>query len=349
VKEILEEVERVNEEEDEMYGDGDLPEVDIGKRIDSETLQKTIDEINQKLRNLPEDPELKAAVEKMEKNYLPRQRKYEEQARQLAGRNSYAMADEDATSMRMKEDRGAEKPWAKPAYNVQLGTENQFVVGFSLHQRAGDTSCLIPHLDGLQHHVGRLPKNIIADAGYGSEENYAYLADHHLGNFVKYNTFHREQIKHRKPELIRKKMFRTESFPYDDVNDEFICPANQRLTYRYTYTYTTDNGYQTERRVYEYEHCHDCPLKPECTRAKHNRQLHVSFRLREFRAQARSNLLSDAGKALRCERVTEVETVFGQIKHNQHFRRFMLRGLEKTKIEWGLLCLAHNVKKLAVQ
>jgi transposase len=349
VQEILDEVERVNAEEDELYGDDDLPEVDIGKRIDSETLKKKIDEINQKLRTLPEDPELKAAVKKMEKNYLPRQRKYEEQERKLAGRNSYAMADEEATSMRMKEDRGAEKPWAKPAYNVQLGTENQFVVGFSLHQRAGDTSCLIPHLEGLEQHLGRLPRNIVADAGYGSEENYVYLDDHQLGNFVKYNTFHREQIRHRKPELIRKKMFRSESFPYDEKNDEFTCPAGQRLTYRYTRTYKSANGYQSDRRMYECDHCQTCPLKSECTRAKGNRRIQMSFRLRQFRAQARSNLLSEQGKALRCERVTEVETVFGQIKHNQHFRRFMLRGLEKTTIEWGLLCLAHNIKKLAVQ
>jgi len=348
VKDILEEVERVNAEEDELYGDGDLPEVDIGKRIDSETLKKKIDEINQKLRNLPEEPELKAAVEKMEQNYLPRQRKYEEQERKLAERNSYAMADEEATSMRMKEDRGAEKPWAKPAYNVQIGTENQFVVGFSLHQRAGDTSCLIPHLEGVKQHLGRLPKKIIADAGYGSEENYVYLDDHQLGNFVKYNTFHREQIQHRKPELIRKKMFRSESFPYDEQKDEFTCPADHRLTYRYTRTYKSDNGFQSQRRMYECDHCQTCLLKVECTQAKGNRRIQMSFRLRQFRAQARSNLLSEQGKALRCKRVTEVETVFGQIKHNQRFRRFMLRGLEKTTIEWGLLCLAHNIKKLAV-
>jgi len=349
VKEILEEVDRINAEEDERYGDQDLPEVDIGKRIDSETLKETIDKLNERLRNLPAEDELKSAVEKMEQNYWPRQRKYEEQERKLAGRNSYAMVDEDATSMRMKEDRGAEKPWAKPAYNVQLGTENQFVVGFSLHQRAGDTSCLIPHLNGLQQSLGRLPRNIVADAGYGSEENYAYLADHHLGNFVKYNTFHREQIKHRKPELIRQKRFRSESLPYDAAQDEFICPAEQRLTDRFTRSYTTENGYQSDRRVYECDHCQTCDLKSECTKAKGNRRLYMSFRLRQFRAQARSNLLSEAGKALRCERVTEVETVFGQIKHNQRFRRFMLRGLEKTRIEWGLLCLAHNMKKLAVQ
>jgi transposase len=81
------------------------------------------------------------------------------------------------------------------------------------------------------------------------KENYAYLESHQLGNFVKYNTFHREQIKHRKPELIRKKMFRSESFPYDEAQDEFICPAKQRLSYRFTRTHTSANGYQSERRV----------------------------------------------------------------------------------------------------
>jgi transposase/ribosomal protein S15P/S13E len=347
VQDLLEEIEQANEAENETYGDRDLDELGEGKVIDSERLQKKIDELNERLKQKPKDKQLKQAVKKMETNYLPRQQKYEEQERKLAGRNSYARSDEEATSMRMKEDRGAEKPWAKPAYNVQLGTENQFVVGFSLHQRPGDTSCLIPHLEGVRQHLGRLPKNISADAGYGSEENYAYLETHQLGNYVKYNTFHREQIHHKKPELIRKKRFRSESFPYDASQDTFICPANQRLTYRYTTRYTSDNGYQTERRIYECDQCATCPLKPECTQAKGNRQIRTSFRLRDFRAQARDNLLSEQGRALRVRRATDVETVFGQIKHNQNFRRFMLTGLKKTTTEWGLLCLAHNMKKLA--
>ena len=75
----------------------------------------------------------------------------------------------------MKEDRGAEKPWPKPAYNVQLGTEGQFIIGFSVHQRVGDTSCLIPHLEQVQKNTaGRFPQRIVADAAYGSEENYGH-------------------------------------------------------------------------------------------------------------------------------------------------------------------------------
>jgi len=347
VKDLLEEIERVNQEENETYGDRDLDELGEGQVIDSERLQKKIDELNERLKQKPKDKQLQQAIKKMESNYLPRQQKYEEQQRKLAGRNSYARSDEEATSMRMKEDRGAEKPWAKPAYNVQMGTENQFVIGFSLHQRPGDTSCLIPHLEEVRKYLGCLPKNVSADAGYGSEENYAYLETHQLGNYVKYNTFHREQIHHKKPELIRRKRFRSESFPYDESQDVFICPADQRLTYHYTTHFTTENGYPTERRVYQCDQCATCPLKPECTQAKGNRQIRSSFRLRDFRAQARDNLLSEQGRTLRVRRATDVETVFGQIKHNQQFRRFMLRGLKKTTTEWGLLCLAHNMKKLA--
>jgi transposase len=365
VKELLEEIEAVNEAENEAYGDKDLEELGGGGEIDAQKLERKIAELNQRLKEKPTDKKLAKAIKTIEQDYLPRQKRYEEQERKLAGRNSYSKTDEDATFFRMKEDRGAEKPLPRPAYNVQNGTEGQFVVGFSLHQRAGDTTCLIPHLEEvkanlsaiarrkpeiLPHQEGQprcLPRNISADAGYGSEENYVYLEAHRLGNYVKYNTFHTEQQKHRKPALIRKALFRSENFPYDAERDEFICPASQRLTYQATRRQRTENGYRTTIRMYEAPACNSCPLKSECTRAKGNRRLYVSFRLRRYREQAKQNLLSEQGKLLRILRNVEVESVFGHIKHNMHFRRFHLRGLEKVKTEWGLVCIAHNMRKLA--
>ena len=80
-------------------------------------------------------------MKKLEKVCLPRLEKFEQQEKTLAGRNSYAKTDEDASCMRMKEDWGVEKLWPKPAYNIQIGTEGQFIVGYSVHQRVGDTSC----------------------------------------------------------------------------------------------------------------------------------------------------------------------------------------------------------------
>ena len=70
-------------------------------------------------------------MKKLEKDYLPRLEKYEQQEKTFAGRNSYAKTDEDASCIRLKEDWEAEKLKTKPAYNIQIGTEGQFIVGYS--------------------------------------------------------------------------------------------------------------------------------------------------------------------------------------------------------------------------
>lgn len=342
IKILLKEIEQANEEENEAYGDKDLEELGGGE-INSEALKKKIDELNQRLKEQPEDKKLAKAVRTLEKDYLPREEKYEEQENKLNGRNSYSKTDEEATFMRMKEDgRGKARP--KPGYNVQIGTEDQFVVGFSIHQRPGDSGCLIPHLKGLKEILGRLPQRVVADAGYGSEENYAFLEQEELENYVKYNLFYQEQKR-----SWSKQIYRVENWPYDPDKDKFTCPQQKKLTYQKTVQRITDNGYLTNRRIYECFDCSECSVKSQCTRATGNRRVQVSPTLKRYREQARSNLLSEQGKKLRSRRGIDVETVFGRIKQNWGFRRFMLRGLEKVKTEWGLLCIAHNITKLATQ
>jgi transposase len=353
IGELLEEIERVNDEEQAEYGEEDLEERGGNSGpIDSGELRKRIEELNRRLRERDQPKKAtsreRQALKKLEKDCLPRLERYEQQTEALKGRSSYSKTDPDASSMRMKEDRGAEKPWPRPAYNAQLGTEGQFVVGFSMHNRAGDPACLIPHLEQVRRNTGgRSPKAVVADAAYGSEENYAYVDQHGMGNYLKYNTFYQDTHHYRKADTIRKHQFRAEHFGYDAQTDQFICPANQHLQFQYTSRYTTDNGYVTDRRIYECFECAACPLKPQCTRAKGNRKIRISFRLLDYRKQARENLTSELGRQLRAARSTEVETVFGHIKHNMGFRRFHLRGLEKVKAEWGLVCIAHNMQKLA--
>jgi len=110
---------------------------------------------------------------------------------------------------------------------------------------------------------------------------------------------------------------------------------------------TSDNGYETPRRNYECLDGQDCPLKPHCTQAQGNRKIRISFRLLEYRRQARANLTSEEGQRLRAARSTDMETGFGHLKHNMGFRRFHLWGLQKVKTEWGILSIAHNMQKLA--
>ncbi len=349
----MKQIEQANEEEQAEYGDEDLEERGGNGtgEVESERLKQRIEELNRRLRerNQPkkETQTARQALKKLEKDCLPRLVRYEQQSEILAERNSYSKTDPDASCMRMKEDRGAKKPWPKPAYNVQAGTEGQYIVGFSVHDRAGDTNCLIPHLEGVRKGLKRLPDKIVSDAGYGSEENYAYLEQHEAGNYLKYNTFYQDTHLYRNPEILRKRQFRAENFGYDPEADQFICPDNKRLHYRQTSLSKTEYDYEIERRTYECLECEDCPLKPECSQAKGNRKIQISLRLLKYRRQARENLTSEEGKRLRSARSTEVETVFGHLKHNLGFRRFHLRGLEKVNTEMGILCIAHNMQKMA--
>lgn len=95
---------------------------------------------------------------------------------QIAGsRNSYSKTDHKATFMRVKEDP-MRNGQTKPAYNLQIITNSQYVLGYDLMQNPTDTRTLIPFLKLLaQNEV--LGREIVADDGYGSERNYKYIED----------------------------------------------------------------------------------------------------------------------------------------------------------------------------
>lgn len=350
VRDLLRQIEETNVQEQAEYGDADLEELgeQAEEDVNAERLKRKIGELNERLRQQAQVPRAsRSALRKLEKECLPRLIKYEQQKQTLAGRNSYASSDPDATCMLMKEDRGARQPWPKPAYNVQTGTEGQYIVGYSVHGRTGDTSCFIPHLEQLLRGLKRLPRKIVADAGYGSEENYAYLEQQGAENYVKYNTFYQDTRRRRATAVPPRNKFRAENFGYDAEHDEFICPADKRLHFIGTGPYVSENGYRTERRHYQCHDCQDCPLKKLCTQAEGNRQVWISLKLMAYRRQARENLTSPEGAVLRAKRAVDVETVFGHLKQNMGIRRFMLRGLDKVKTEWGLASIAHNMMKLA--
>lgn len=343
-EELLQGIDKINEEENEAYGDNDLEELGSDKEIDSQAIREAADRINEKLKKNPNDKELKKAKTLIEKDYLPRMEKYEKQEEILNGRRSYSKTDTEATFMRMKEDH-MKNGQLKPGYNVQIGTENQFILGYSVHQRPGDTSCFKEHMEQAKKILGELPKNVIADAGYGSEENYEYLQKEDLNNYVKYNTFHKEASKKWKNDLSK-----VQNWGYDEQKDEYVCGYGKRLVFAYEKKQKSENGHSSGIRVYRGTECKDCPYRPYCVKSdkpEHNRQIYINRRLDELKAEARANLTSETGLVLRSQRAIEPETVFGDIKGNSGIRRFLLRGLKKVDIEWGLISIAHNMRKMA--
>ncbi|MGG4106267.1 transposase [Paenibacillus lautus] len=93
------------------------------------------------------------------------------------------------------------------------------------------------------------------------------------------------------------------------------------------------------------ESCEGCPLKKTCAKAQGDREITVSLKYLRYKQQAREKLRSEEGHALSVQRMAEPESVFGQIKNNRGFRRFLLRGLHKVSLEVGWLSLAHNLSR----
>lgn len=337
VKKLLLHIEELQKAEDEEYGSHDLEEYE-GK-LTAEELDKAVAEINQKISKSAKSKETTSIVTKLKKE-LPKLKKYNEQKEMLGGRNSCSKTDKDATFFKMKEDHYGMSQ-LKPGYNVQLATENQFILGYGVYQKAADTSVFIPFMERLKTQIKRLPKNVIADAGYGSEENYEYINRHNIGNYIKYNNFDYEKKK-----AYRDSIFISDRFVYDSENDQYKCPVGQILEFAYIKNTKTDNGYDSSRIVYRSRSCKGCRYKNKCCKGD-NRTIEVSPKLNEYKNTVRQNLESESGKKLRTQRSVDVESVFGQIKHNNQFRRFYTRGVKNVTTEWGLISIAHNIKKMA--
>ncbi|MBM6998516.1 IS1182 family transposase [Paenibacillus sp. DXFW5] len=340
VRTLFATIEETERKEEQEQPNQDLAELGEASSLTSEKLEKAVQQLEEKLKQVPKNKSLKKAVRTLKTDLLPRLQKYEQQLGILGERNSYSKTDTDATFMRMKEDH-MRNGQLKPGYNVQIGTENQFIVGYSLHQRPTDTRTLKPHLEKVKTQLGRIPGTVIADAGYGSEENYAYLEGEAVRAIVKYNTYHKEKTK-----AWKKDISKLDNWQYDEAKDTWICPAGQRLTFIRESKEKNESGYETRKRHYRSTSCAECPLKASCTKASGDREIQVSMHYLRYKKLAREQLTSEEGYALSVQRMHEPESVFGQVKNNRGFRRFLLRGLLKVNLEVGWLSLAHNLLKV---
>jgi len=106
----------------------------------------------------------------------------------------------------------------------------------------------------------------------------------------------------------------------------------------------TDNGYLQEMRKYRGD-CKGCKSFRICSKSHNGRTIQINRNLERYKQITKRNLLSEIGIELRKKRSVDVETVFADIKQNQGFRRFNLRGIEKVNAEFGLIAIAHNIKK----
>ena len=266
---------------------------------------------------------------------------YNSRLEQMEGRNSISKTDPSATFMRMKEDAMCNGQ-TKPGYNLQISSENQFITDFALFPNPTDTLTFIPFLGSFPGRYGRFPKRVVADSGYGSEENYRFMDEAGIEGFVKYNRFHLEHRPRYKPDT-----FHPDSLYYNEEGDYYICPMGQRMSRTGTLQTRTEGGYISQSACYRAIRCKGCPLRCLCYKAKTNqRTIRVNHRLNSYKRKACELLTSEEGIKERGRRCIEPEAVFGQMKSNMAYRRFRHMGKDKVVMDFTFFAIAFNIKKL---
>lgn len=193
---------------------------------------------------------------------LERWKKYETQLFEMGcRRNSLSKTDKDATFMRMKEDHMGNGQ-LKPAYNVQLAVNSEYITGVAAFPNCTDSGTLMPFLNHIQRMQGRSYRDIVADAGYESVGNYLYLQAHGQNGYIKPTNY---EI--RKTRKYKQQIWRMENMQYLQQEDCFVCAAHRKLRLHRTCS-KKEGGIVTTCSYYRCEGCGGCPLREQCTKSR---------------------------------------------------------------------------------
>ena len=290
---------------------------------------------------------LQKSLETLE-TYIAKLKEYNKKLYVCGDRNSYSKTDPDATFMRMKEDAMLNGQ-LKPAYNLQHGVDSEYITWLDISPRPTDTRTLIPFLKDMELYLPFKYQEIVADAGYESEENYLFLEGNGQLAYIKPQNY--EISKTRK---YRQDIGRMENMKYDEKADCYYCKNGQMLTVQYEKREKTASGYRRTVTVYRSNGCSGCPFKTDCIKGNNcktpmeDRQkiLYVSKKMKEKRQETLERITSVYGTQLRMNRSIQAEGSFANIKEDMEFRRYLYRGNANVTAQSILLAIGYNINKL---
>lgn len=287
------------------------------------------------------------SIEALEE-YLSKLKEYNQKIHICGERNSYSKTDHDATFMRMKEDAMGNGQ-LKPAYNLQHGVDSEYITWLTIGPQPTDTTTLIPFLKDAEKHLNFKYKNITADAGYESEENYLFLEENGQLSYIKPANY--EISKTRK---YRNDIGKIENMKYDEALDIYTCRNGKKLTVDHIRHSKSKTGYVSEKTIYRCENCESCPYKKDCIKGNNcktpleerTKTLQVAKTFLKYRQEDFERILSDDGILFRTNRSIQAEGSFGDLKQDMQFRRYLSKGTTNVLAESTLLAMARNINKL---
>lgn len=290
---------------------------------------------------------LQKSIEVLEE-YLSKLKEYTQKIHICGERNSYSKTDNDATFMRMKEDAMGNGQ-LKPAFNLQHGVDSEYITWLTIGPQPTDTTTLIPFLKEAEEHLKFKYKNITADAGYESEENYLFLEENEQIAFIKPANYEISKTRQYKNDIGK-----IENMDYDEIFDFYICKNNKKLTVDHVKHSKSKTGYVSKKTIYKCEDCTGCPYRRECIKGNNcktpleerTKVLQVSKTFIKYRKEDLERIVSDEGALYRMNRSIQAEGSFGDLKQDMQFRRYLSKGTSNVLAESILLAIARNINKL---
>lgn len=253
-------------------------------------------------------------------------------------RNSYSKTDHDATFMRFKKDH-MKNDQLLPGYNLQMAICDEMIAHYGVFAFASDMDCFQPLMEGFFKRYGKYPRYPLADAGYGSFNNYLYCEQHNMEKYMKFTMYEKES----KDSKYRDNPYRACNF---DIDHEgfMVCPNGKRFHFLRSAPVKGNNYGRTEE-YYQCEDCTGCLHREKCHRSKENRIVRINEELTQFHNEVLNNLNSVHGALLRMNRSIQAEGTFGGIKWNRGYKRLRRRGIEGVILEAGLISCGFNLYK----
>ena len=226
-----------------------------------------------------------------------------------------------------------------PAYNVQIGVADEYIAVVDVMQHRSDMDCFVPLMEKFHEIYSFYPKYPIADAGYGSFNNYLYCQEHGMEKFMKFTMYKKET----KDKKYHNDPFRAVNFKTNE-SGEMVCPNGKAFHFAYRKP-VKGNRYGRQEEYYTCEDCSGCPYAEQCKKTDKNRTVRINAELSSMHKEVLDNLESIHGALLRMNRSIQAEGTFGIMKYDRWYKRIVRRGLDSVRLELFLVSIGHNLYK----
>ena len=209
----------------------------------------------------------------------------------------------------------------------------------NVNQYRSDMDCFVPLMNKFYTTYGFYPKYPVADAGYGSYNNYIFCEQHGMEKYMKFTMFKKETTDRK----YHEDPFRAVNFP---IGEDGImrCPSGKKFYLQYRKN-IKGNKYGRQEEFYQCEDCCGCPYAEQCKTTDKNRTVRINRELTAMHQEVIENLESIQGALLRMNRSIQAEGTFGIIKNDRWYKRTVRRGIKSVLLEVFLVSIGHNLYK----